>query len=113
MEKQLNIQEKTKTIYTKDMLIRKIAKMCRRNSTTVRSIYNALEEMIEKILSSATPDTDITIRLFEGITIDSMYVPEKTKINNLTGKVITSTSKIKPKANITRNYRDKLTSNNK
>lgn len=113
MGKQSKVQEKTKTTYTKDMLVRKIAEVCRKDSTTVRSVYNALEEMIAKILSSATPDTDVTIRLFEGITIDSTYVPEKTKVNNLTGKIITSASKIQPKANITRNYRNKLTANNK
>lgn len=113
MESELNAQDKIKNTYTKDMLIKKIAKKCVKDINSVRTIYNTLEEVIENLLSSANPKTDISIRLFEGITIDSTFVPEKTKINNLTGKVITSTSKIKPKANITRNYRDKLTANNK
>ena len=109
----LKTQNKVKHTYTKDMLIRSIADACHKDISTVRSIYNALEENVAKSLSSATPDADISIRLFEGITIDSTFVPEKTKVNNLTGKVITSASKIKPKANITRNYRNKLTTHNK
>ena len=106
-------QEKVKNTYTKDMLIRKISDVCGRDLNTIRTIYNTLEDTVASLLSSAQPDTDVSIRLFEGITIDSTYVPEKTKVNNLTGKVITSASKIKPKANITRTYRNKLTENNK
>ena len=109
----LKTQDKVKHTYTKDMLIRSISDVCHKDMGTVRSIYNALEDNVAKLLSSATSDTDVSVRLFEGITLDSTFVPEKTKVNNLTGKVITSTSKIKPKANITRSYRNKLTANNK
>ena len=108
MKTNLNAQKKIKTTYTKDMLIKNIAETCGKNIGTVRAVYAELENAIEKYLSSATPDTDVSIRLFEGITLDSTFVPEKTKLNNLTGKVITTTSKIKPKANITRYYCEKL-----
>ena len=113
MGNSIKTQDKTKRTYTKEMLIKNIANVCRRDVNTVRNIYNALEDNITNLLSSATPNTDISIRLFEGITIDSKFIPEKTKVNNLTGKVIKTTSKIKPKANITRNYCNKLTVNNK
>lgn len=113
MSDSLKTQEKVKHTYTKDMLIRSIADTCHKDMGTVRIFYNALEENVAKLLSSATSDADISIRLFEGITLGSTFVPEKTKVNNLTGKFITATSKIKPKANITRSYRDKLTTNNK
>ena len=95
------------------MLIRNIADVCHKDINTIRGIYNALEENIAKLLSSASSESDVSIRLFEGITLDSTFVPEKTKVNNLTGKVITATSKIKPKANITRSYCEKLTNYNK
>ena len=113
MGNEIEVQDKIKKTYTKDMLIRSIAEKCNKDINTVRTIYHTLEETITKLLSSANENTDITIRLFEGISIDSTFIPEKTKLNNLTGKVITSKSKIKPKANITRNYRDKLTADNK
>lgn len=113
MGNKTKVQDKVKNTYTKDMLIRKISDVCDKDLTTIRTIYNALEEITASLLSSANPNTDISIRLFEGITLDSTYVPEKTKVNNLTGKTIVTTSKIKPKANITRTYCNKLTGNNK
>ncbi len=102
------IIEKNKITYTKENLIKNIAEASGKNMGTVRAVYNELENIIAECLSSASIDTDISIRLFEGITIDSTFIPEKTKVNNLTGQIITTTKKIKPKANITRNYCEKL-----
>ena len=113
MGSQLKNKNNNINTYTKDMLIRKIAEDCNKDISTIRKIYNALEESVVELLSSADINTDITIRLFEGISIDSVFIPEKTKVNNLTGKVITTASKIKAKANITRNYCNKLTAHNK
>lgn len=106
-------QEKKKLTYTKDMLVRNIAEECGNELKTVRSIYNSLEDNITALLSSANHDTDVMIRLFEGISINSTFMPEKIKVNNLTGEKITTTSKIRPKAHITRNYCEKLNNHNK
>lgn len=111
--KKNNVQENIKNTYTKDILIKSIAKECRMSAGTVHAVYHKLEEIIARLLSSANENTDIVIRLFEGITIDSSYVPETEKLNNLTGEIIMASSKIKPKVNITRNYREKLTDYNK
>lgn len=113
MGNKTKIQEKYKNTYTKEMIIRKIYETSGKDIGTIRIIYNTLEEIVANLLSSAKDDTDISIRLFEGITFDSTYVPEKIKLNNLTGKVITASSKIKPKVNVTRTYRNKLTEHNK
>ena len=102
--------DKTKITYTKDMLIRRLSEECDKDIKSVRLIYNKLEGDIAHILSSANNDTDVSIRLFEGITINSSYIPEKVKVNNLTGNVMTTMSKIRPKANITRSYCEKITS---
>lgn len=109
----LNIQEKTKTTYTKENLIKNIANECGKSKNIVRNIYNTLEENVTELLSSADANTDVSVRLFEGISIDSSFILEKNKLNNLTGEIITTKSKIKPKANITRYYCDKLTNRNK
>lgn len=101
--------DKNKTTYTKNMLIKKVANECRRNVNIVQDVYDSLERNITHILSSANQDTDVSIRLFEGISLHSSFVPEKIKVNNLTGKTIKTSSKIVPKAKITRNYREKLT----
>ena len=105
----LENNEKIKVTYTKDMLVKQISEYCNEDIATVKCIYNALESNIAEILSFANEENNISIRLFEGIVLNSEFVPEKTKVNNLTGKLITTASKIKPSAHITRYYCDKIT----
>jgi nucleoid DNA-binding protein len=94
--------------FTKENLIKDIAKQTKSNISDVKEIYNALENVIFDILSSVDESQDVNIRLFEGISLDGIYVPEKEKRNNLTGKVSFVESKIKPKFYITRSYCEKL-----
>ena len=79
--------------------------------SVVKDVYSLLENVIFKSLSSADKRQDVCIRLFEGVSLDCVYIPEKTKKNNLTGEFGLVESKIKPKFNITRYYCEKL--NNK
>lgn len=102
---------KEQIVITKESLIRNIAKNTNNNIYDVREIYNALENIIFDTLYSVNEEQDVCIRLFEGISLDGKYISEKTKRNNLTGKLSVVESKIKPKFNITRNYCEKL--NNK
>lgn len=102
---------KEKIKITKENLIKDVAKQTNNNISVVKDVYNALEKTIFDTLSSVETNGDITIRLFEGISLDGIYVPEKTKRNNLTGKENLVESKIKPKFNITRSYCEKLNSN--
>ena len=94
--------------FTKENLIKDIARQTNNNISNVKDIYNALEDVIFDILSSVDECQDVCIKLFEGISLDGIYIPEKTKKNNLTGKVSIVESKIKPKFNITRSYCEKL-----
>lgn len=96
---------------TKEKLIKDIAKRTDKNIYEIRTFYNMLENIIFDCLSDVSEEQDVCIRLFEGISLDGKYVPEKTKKNNLTGETKFVESKIKPKFNITRSYCDKL--NNK
>lgn len=98
-------------VIKKDKLIRDVAKQTVYNIPDVKIIYNTLESTIFNLLSSVNENEDVCIKLFEGITLDGKYVPEKTKQNNLTGETHFVESKIKPKFNITRSYCEKL--NNK
>lgn len=102
---------KEKIKITKEALIRDVAKQTNKNISDVKDVYNALEKSIFDILSSVDINGDISIKLFEGISVDGTYIPEKTKQNNLTGKVSLVKSKIKPKFVITRSYCEKLNSN--
>lgn len=97
-----------KTTYTKDMLIKMVSADCKRDRRIVREVYESIERHISELLSSADQDNDISIRLFEGIVFDGVYVPEHEKVNNLTGETIVAKAKISPKARITRSYCDKI-----
>ena len=94
--------------FTKENLIKDIAKQTNNNIYNVKEIYNALENVVFDILASVNEDRDVDIRLFEGISLDGIYIPAKEKKNNLTGKTSLVESKIKPKFNITRSYIEKL-----
>ena len=100
-----------KVIKTKENIIKDIAKQTNNNISDVKFVYNALENYIFNSLSSVDKNRDICIRLFEGISLDGKYAPEKIKKNNLTGETSFIESKIKPKFRITRSYIEKL--NNK
>jgi nucleoid DNA-binding protein len=100
MKKQIKI--------TKENIIKDIAKKNKDTISNTKDFYNALEEILFNILSSVNEEQDVCIKLFEGINIDGAFIPEKTKKNNLTGKVNIVPSKIKPKFNITRSYCEKL-----
>lgn len=98
-------------VVKKENLIREVAKQTNNNIYDIKVIYNTLESIIFNTLSSVDENEDVCIRLFEGISLDGTYIPEKTKKNNLTSEVNIVESKIKPKFNITRSYCEKL--NNK
>ena len=99
-----------KVTYTKDMLIKTVAKDCRIDRNTVKDVYESLEDIVSDALSSANEDSDVSVRLFEGIVLNGVYVPSHEKVNNLTGKTIITKSKIVPKAHITRTYCDNIRS---
>ena len=103
MEKQIKI--------TKSKILKNIAKKTNKNIYDIKDFYNALEDFILSTLSSVNEEQNICIKLFEGINLEGTFIPEKTKKNNLTGKINLVKSKIKPKFNITRSYCEKL--NNK
>ena len=97
-----------KVVKTKENIVREIAKQTKQKNSDVKLFYNTLESLIFDSLNSVNKEQDICIRLFEGINIDGIYVHEKIKKNNLTGKENFVKSKIKPKFNITRSYCEKL-----
>lgn len=97
-----------KTVYTKAKIIKMVARRARIRKSLVQKVYLALEHEIMRLLAEANEDKGVALRLFEGISIDSEFLPKKEKLNNLTGETITTQEKIKAKANITRYYCDKL-----
>lgn len=99
---------KKQNIITKENLIKDIAKQSNNTISDTKDFYNTFEDVIFNTLSSVNENKDVRIKLFEGITLDGTYIPERTKKNNLTGETNLVHSKIKPKFNITRSYCEKL-----
>lgn len=92
---------------------KKIIKLIRSYHTkmVIKDVYCILEDFIFESLSNVNRKQNVCIKLFEGISLDGIFVSEKMKKNNLTGKTNLVESKIKPKFTITRTYCEKL--NNK
>lgn len=109
-EKNSNNKKKS-NIITKRTMLKKMSKQLNLDVEKIKIVYDALENVVQDYLTQADNDTDIIIKLFDGITICGSYKAEKEKFNNLTGKVITTKKKIKPTANITRYYCEKISSN--
>ena len=74
----------------------------------LNNLLDIFEEVVYDNLKSATEKESIVVPLFEGMTVESIFTPQTTKRNNLTGKTITVASKIKPKATFTRTCISKL-----
>lgn len=98
---------------TKEQIIRRVANIEYKDMGTIRSIYNSIEKTIRDYIISTKPDNPMSIKLCDGISIDSTYVPEKLKKNNLTGEIMRVSARIKPKFNITRNYLENINSSHK
>lgn len=101
--------EKEKVTYNKADLLVEICRATRVRYSVVKKVYNELEDLLAQHLSEANNSTDVSVRLFKGISVDSEFLPEKVKLNNITGDVITTIEKIKPKAKVTRQYCEKIT----
>lgn len=95
--------------FTREDIIKQVAKDSYTSQATVRSILDSLEQRIFDNLSLTSEEyPNIIIRLFEGINFETTFVPEKLMKNNLTGKDIKAKSKIKLKVNVSRTYGEKL-----
>ena len=104
---------------TKQDLILEIARRRKIKIDVVKEIYNALEDLVfETICNTTEEDTKVNpidIRLFEGISLNSYYEPEKEKkvnyIKDDKDSIVTVKSKIKLKAFITNNLKNKINKN--
>lgn len=98
-------------IVTKKKLIESIAAISGRDIYAVKDVINTMQDVIFDYISSVDKNNnDITIKLFDGFGIDVKYIPKHEKTNNLTGKTINVDSKVKTRLNVTRTYRNKLSS---
>lgn len=100
---------------TKEKIISSVAKSEKEDITVVKNIYNAIEKKVFESLSNTTPDNNsdnpIVIKLFEGISLKGIYLPErkrKTIFSSNPDGMVTIKSGIDVKANITKRYKEKI-----
>lgn len=74
----------------------------------VNEFYKTLENCIVEILSDVQEGEETDITLFSGLHIKAVMVPPKQKKNCLTGKMITTKRKIKPKIKFSRYFEEAL-----
>ena len=101
------LEELIYLVITQDELIKEIADMEDIDVTTVRVIFKAAENRIFDYLSSTTPSEKIIIKLLNGLSIESNYVPEH-KIDRGIFINHDCPEKIKVKSNITKYYKNRL-----
>lgn len=92
-------------IITQEMLIQQVAETQHQDSAAVRRIFKNAEALIFKILSCATPTEPAIIKIFDGLSLECRYIPEKT-IH--TYEELHCSAKIWAKPKITRHYNRKL-----
>lgn len=114
-------QKKQNKVYPKATLIRDVAERCFLSDNPVekmgvaramrltKAMYAALEERVDELLSCSSQDSDVTVKLFEGISIKSIYVPSVIHRSNIDGKAYLQKARIRLRSSFTREFKRKLT----
>lgn len=74
----------------------------------ILAVLDSLKKNIYDILSSASQDRDVQIKLFNGLIIQSRYSEPKIKKNNLTGQTVIVPSRLNIFSRTTRLFEDKI-----
>lgn len=100
----------SKKTITKNSLIKTVANISGRDVYAVKDIINTMQNVVFGYITSVDKkNTDVVIKIFDGMSIEAKYVPKHNKISNLTGNEIRIDDKVKTKLNVTRTYCKKLT----
>ena len=90
-------------IVTQDTLIQQIADKEDIDVATVRKILKSAENIVFDYLSSIPPSEDITLKLFNGISIDRKYINKRIYTKGMFQN-ITCPEHVKTKANCSKYY---------
>lgn len=96
------------TKLSKDDLIRAVSAASDTPLYVVTNVLNGLESVITEKLKEVNEDTDISIRLTEGLYVDGIYRPRRIRVNNLTGRSTEIPEKIKVRPRVTKVYEKKV-----
>lgn len=101
-------EKRNELVYTREDMVGIISEQTSLSMSVVRAVIDELEMQIYDILSSSSESTDNVIKLFRGITFYSRFIPQKNQVNNITGEMILTKEKIKPKVKFARYYCEEL-----
>lgn len=99
------------TVYTKREIIRQVTLRTMYDLPMVKNVYNALGDVIENLLLTARANNEVTLKMFNGLSLTGKCIPEKTKKNNLTGRTIQVPSKVKVKMVTSREFCERMNEN--
>ncbi|MDD6828043.1 MAG: HU family DNA-binding protein [Oscillospiraceae bacterium] len=97
-------------IYKQKDLVKMVAAESGYYQGAVKDIYNATSAVITKILSESTPEDLVTIKLFEGLSIETKFYKGKETVKPRTGEKTISDDHIYPRAKFTQAYQLKIRS---
>lgn len=89
-------------------LVEQIANKTYISPEAVAVILGAVEDVVIDKISSASKDTDISVKLFDGFFIEGKYQEAKETENNLTSESIEVPEKIKIRGRFTRVFKEKI-----
>lgn len=93
-----------------DTLIRQIADRENVNVAVVRKLFKSAEDIISDCLSSTAPSEEITIKLFNGISIKRKYIKEG-KYSKGMFKNINCSEHVKVKVHLSKYYNEQINQN--
>lgn len=91
---------------SRDQLIKEVGKASSLSYAKTRSVFNNIENSVTEYLKCADENTDVNIRLIDGVILSSQFQSEKS--HNFLGNDIVVSERLKPKAILSKSYVRKL-----
>ena len=93
---------------TKDKLVREVSKASSMSIAKTKSVFNNIEDVIVGHLLQADENTDVTVRVLDGVSFIAKHQPETQR--TFLGNDIVVSQRIKPKAVFSRTFVENINS---
>lgn len=93
---------------TRDKLVREVSKASSISIAKTKSVFNNIEDAVAGHLREADENTDVIIRVLDGVNFIAKHQPETQR--NFLGKDIVVSQRTRPKAMFTRTFVERINS---
>ena len=93
---------------TREEMIKKLSERSGYYMKDVRSLLQAMDEVVFEELSSVTDNEEISIQLVSGIKVKTTVVPERDRVDPRNQKPIVVKATVKPSCKFSQDYKLKL-----